>query len=192
MPENRNKYAPAALAAGALLSVLALITPQSEIVISVIIRLMAAAIALYYSIKLREWKLLLLMAMYILMSIRQILTLFMWIGLIETTGSSRFISELPGFLVTLLTLITIIYIGNELSRERKIILKQNSHIDKLSGLLPICSKCKRIRDDEGYWKQIESYIEQHSETQFTHGLCEDCADELYGNEKWYKKMRDDS
>lgn len=49
----------------------------------------------------------------------------------------------------------------------------------LSGLLPICSNCKKIRDDRGYWGQIETYIREHSEAEFTHGICPDCAAKLY-------------
>ncbi len=49
----------------------------------------------------------------------------------------------------------------------------------LSGLLPICSNCKKIRDDKGYWDQLERYIQTHSEAQFTHGICPDCAKKLY-------------
>ncbi|HEY3384172.1 MAG TPA: PAS domain-containing protein [Vicinamibacterales bacterium] len=52
-------------------------------------------------------------------------------------------------------------------------------IRTLSGLLPICASCKKIRDDHGYWTQIESYIRQHSEADFTHGLCPSCAEKLY-------------
>ncbi len=44
----------------------------------------------------------------------------------------------------------------------------------LRGLLPICAGCKKIRDDQGYWKQLEEYVEQHSEAQFTHGMCTEC------------------
>jgi len=51
----------------------------------------------------------------------------------------------------------------------------------LSGILPICSSCKKIRDDKGYWQQIESYIREHSEAQFSHGLCPDCLKKLYPN-----------
>ncbi|NCC52084.1 MAG: response regulator [Spartobacteria bacterium] len=54
-----------------------------------------------------------------------------------------------------------------------------SQVKALSGLLPICSHCKKIRDDKGYWTQVEQYISAHSETQFTHGLCPDCFRELY-------------
>jgi hypothetical protein len=52
-----------------------------------------------------------------------------------------------------------------------------SDVRVLSGLLPICSSCKKIRDDRGYWGQIESYIREHSEAEFTHGP--DCAERLY-------------
>jgi len=52
-------------------------------------------------------------------------------------------------------------------------------IKTLSGLLPICSSCKNIRDDEGYWHQLEAYIRDHSEAEFSHGLCPECAKQLY-------------
>ncbi|MCD4706200.1 MAG: hypothetical protein K8S62_00500 [Candidatus Sabulitectum sp.] len=48
----------------------------------------------------------------------------------------------------------------------------------LEGFLPICSSCKRIRDSKGHWHQMESYIRDKSEAEFTHGLCPDCADKL--------------
>jgi YesN/AraC family two-component response regulator len=57
----------------------------------------------------------------------------------------------------------------------------------LSGLLPICASCKKIRDDQGYWKQIEVYIQSHSEAEFTHGICPDCAERIYG--KYLKKTQ---
>jgi PleD family two-component response regulator len=52
-------------------------------------------------------------------------------------------------------------------------------VKTLSGLLPICSSCKKIRDDKGYWNQIETYIRQHSEADFTHSICPKCAKMLY-------------
>jgi len=54
-----------------------------------------------------------------------------------------------------------------------------SQVKMLSGLLPICAACKKIRDDHGYWSTVESYIESHSEAHFTHGICPDCAAKLY-------------
>ncbi len=53
------------------------------------------------------------------------------------------------------------------------------NIKTLKGLLPICASCKKIRDDSGYWKKIESYISEHSDAEFTHGLCPDCSAKLY-------------
>ncbi len=50
---------------------------------------------------------------------------------------------------------------------------------RLSGLIPICSSCKKIRDDEGCWNKIEYYIEEHSEAEFTHGICPECANKIY-------------
>ncbi|TKB25900.1 response regulator [Desulfopila sp. IMCC35006] len=49
----------------------------------------------------------------------------------------------------------------------------------LSGFLPICCSCKKIRDDKGYWQQIELYIMNHSDVEFSHGICEECSKELY-------------
>ena len=52
-------------------------------------------------------------------------------------------------------------------------------VRQLSGLLPICASCKRIRDDKGYWNRIESYIGSHSEAEFSHGVCPSCIEKLY-------------
>ena len=69
----------------------------------------------------------------------------------------------------------------EEQREKLILELQKaiSEIKTLSGLLPICASCKMIRDDKGYWKQIESYIKEHSEAEFSHSICPDCAKRLY-------------
>ncbi|MBN1906090.1 MAG: PAS domain-containing protein [Deltaproteobacteria bacterium] len=64
-----------------------------------------------------------------------------------------------------------------------------SKVRTLSGMLPICSHCKKIRDDKGYWNQIESFIRDHSEAEFSHSVCPECADKLYGNEGWYIEMK---
>ena len=54
-----------------------------------------------------------------------------------------------------------------------------AEVKTLSGLLPLCSSCKRIRDDQGYWQQIEAYIRDHSEAEFSHSVCPECAKKLY-------------
>jgi DNA-binding NarL/FixJ family response regulator len=68
--------------------------------------------------------------------------------------------------------------------ERQKLLAQLEHSTKeiktLRGFLPICASCKKIRDDKGYWTQIETYISERSEAEFSHGLCPDCVHRLYG------------
>lgn len=69
----------------------------------------------------------------------------------------------------------------EQEREKVILRLQAAlaQVKNLSGLLPICASCKKIRDDKGYWQQIEAYIRDHSEADFSHGLCPECAKKLY-------------
>ncbi|MFO7749045.1 MAG: PAS domain-containing protein [Desulfobacteraceae bacterium] len=78
----------------------------------------------------------------------------------------------------------------QLLEEKKKLEKAIDEIKQLSGLLPICASCKKIRDDKGYWKQIESYISAHSEAEFSHGTCPECAEKFYGDQNWYKKMKE--
>jgi len=59
------------------------------------------------------------------------------------------------------------------------LINAKEEIKILEGFLPICASCKKIRDDEGYWNQIESYIQKHSEAQFSHSICPECAKEHY-------------
>lgn len=69
----------------------------------------------------------------------------------------------------------------EEEREKLIASLQDalSKIKTLSGMLPICSSCKKIRNDQGYWTQIELYIREHSDAEFSHGICPDCSKKLY-------------
>jgi len=69
----------------------------------------------------------------------------------------------------------------EEERERLIRKLQDAlaNIKTLSGLLPICFSCKQIRDDKGYWNQIDTYIRDHTEAEFTHGICPPCVQKLY-------------
>ncbi len=57
--------------------------------------------------------------------------------------------------------------------------KALSSVKVLEGLLPICSHCKKIRDDQGYWKQVDEYVESRTEAVFSHGICPDCLNRLY-------------
>jgi hypothetical protein len=62
-----------------------------------------------------------------------------------------------------------------------------AQIKTLKGLLPICSHCKRIRNDKGYWEHLETYITEHSEALFSHGLCNKCLEKYYP--EWADKIK---
>ena len=67
----------------------------------------------------------------------------------------------------------------EVRRLNKKLEQALEEVKRLQGILPICANCKKIRDDTGYWQQIESYIRDHSEAKFSHGICPDCTKKLY-------------
>lgn len=93
-----------------------------------------------------------------------------------------------------------IHIARDISREKMMAeARENlieelrsaiSQVKTLTGLLPICASCKKIRNDEGYWQQLECYISERSDAAFTHGICPDCASELY--KEFEKVVRDKS
>lgn len=68
----------------------------------------------------------------------------------------------------------------DLEKETRRLQEALDNIQTLSGLLPICSSCKKIRDDQGYWRQVELFVAQHTGARFTHGLCPECEVKLYG------------
>lgn len=79
----------------------------------------------------------------------------------------------------------------EKDREKMIrdLEKALAEIKTLRGLIPICSQCKKIRDDTGYWNILEGYIETHSSAQFSHSMCPECSDQLYGDQDWYTRLK---
>lgn len=79
----------------------------------------------------------------------------------------------------------------ELEREQVITELQAAleKIKTLSGLLPICSACKKIRNDDGYWQQVEGYITQHTDVLFSHGLCPDCYDKAIQDFEHYNRNK---
>lgn len=82
---------------------------------------------------------------------------------------------------------------NEIEKKNRILEKQLNEIKVLRGLLPICANCKKIRNDNGYWEEIEGYICEHSEADFSHSICPDCMKKLYPeySEKVLAKMDKD-
>lgn len=71
--------------------------------------------------------------------------------------------------------------AEKLARDELIIdlRKALADVKTLSGMLPICAWCKKVRNDEGYWQKIEAYFKSHSDLDFTHGICNDCAEKQY-------------
>ncbi len=69
----------------------------------------------------------------------------------------------------------------QMIKDRQIIDAAHHEIRVLRGLLPICAQCKKIRDDQGAWQELEAYIHTHSEATFSHGICPDCARHLYAD-----------
>ena len=76
---------------------------------------------------------------------------------------------------------------NERERLIKELKEALAKVKRLSGLLPICSYCKKIRDDKGYWNQIEGYLKDHSGAEFSHSICPECAKKYYPDYDFYKK-----
>jgi DNA-binding response OmpR family regulator len=66
-----------------------------------------------------------------------------------------------------------------LQRQQNELKEALAEVKRLSGLLPICAHCKKIRNDSGYWQQIEAYISERSTAQFSHSICPECAEKLY-------------
>ncbi len=78
-------------------------------------------------------------------------------------------------------------VQDALIQEKEKLQEAITKIKQLSGLLPICCHCKKIRDDKGYWNQIETYIRYHSEAEFSHSICPECAKLLYPDIDLYEE-----
>ena len=97
-------------------------------------------------------------------------------------SSSAILSEDGSTDFIIVTGIDITALKNAEQEKEKLILDlQNAlaNVKTLKGLLPMCANCQKIRDDRGYWQQVEKYIRDHSEADFTHGICPECAQKLY-------------
>lgn len=79
----------------------------------------------------------------------------------------------------------LVELNAELHHKNTELEKALGEVDTLSGLLPICSCCSKIRDSKGYWQKLETYLSAHSAAKFSHSLCCDCYKDLYGKEQWY-------
>ncbi len=166
-----------------------------DLIVSIAVRLAALCLSFVLLPRIRDWRIALLSLMLALMATQQGLRLL----------GVR--SEAAGLVVSVLALLVVVFVGKlileqksaernlkelndnlerhieERTRELKManIRLQDAlaHVKMLSGLLPVCSSCRRIRDNEGSWVQMELYIRDHSEADFSHGICPECARRLY-------------
>ena len=83
----------------------------------------------------------------------------------------------------------LLYINTILGEKNKSLSDYIDEIKILRGIVPICTNCKKIRDDKGYWNEIETYIQKYSDAEFSHSICPECSDELYGKDDWYIEMK---
>lgn len=96
-----------------------------------------------------------------------------------STYLSSWLVTIAGFtFVTALVILVAGEIGHLLADKFVELRSANEEIDSLQKLLPICAKCKKIRDDKGFWNQVETYFHTHTDVKFTHGLCNECIDTL--------------
>lgn len=104
-------------------------------------------------------------------------------GIVNVSLTSSPIKDSSGKTIGISTIARDIMARKKAAEERERLIGELqsalSRVKTLSGLLPICASCKKIRDDRGYWNQIEGYIRSHAEVEFTHGICPDCLSRLY-------------
>ena len=168
---------------------------DSQLIISISIRVIAIICSIILLWRIKDWRISLLTLMLLLMAFQQSMRFF------------GVMNELPGFIVSILALLVTVSMGRliamqkqdkerlreinerleqrvlertaELEKTNQELTDAVSHVKTLSGMLPICASCKKIRNDTGYWEQIEQYIGKHSEALFTHAICPDCGKKLY-------------
>lgn len=165
---------------------------DNQLILSISIRLIAFIWSVVLFVRIRNWRISLLSMMILLMSLQQSLR-FISIK-----------SEIPGFFVSILVLLVTIFVGKlilqlqsnqlrlkdlnenleqkvlartaELEKVNSELIEALSHVKTLRGMIPICSYCHKIRDDKESWHMLESYISDHSEAVFSHGVCPSCLD----------------
>jgi K+-sensing histidine kinase KdpD len=117
-----------------------------------------------------------------------ILSAIVWF-LANIYSSHAYSSIFFAFWNTIIHLLSFLIVGYATSKIRFLLVKEREttqalrdtldQIKILSGLIPICASCKKIRDDKGYWNQLETYIQEHTEAKFSHGICPECMKKLY-------------
>jgi hypothetical protein len=89
-----------------------------------------------------------------------------------------------------MVLVAVLVHSNRTGQRRRLLLSRTneglraalSEVRTLEGLIPICSHCKKVRDDDGFWEAVETYISSRSDALFSHGICTECGPRLYGDD----------
>ncbi len=125
----------------------------------------------------------LLVTTFTTMAIWQLLRVTLTISFEETVHDFMSSSVIQGLSIVVVSLCHIfVAVGLIIINAQRLeqnLVKAKEEIKTLKGFVPICANCKKIRDNDGYWNQIEGYIEQHSDAHFSHSICPECAEELY-------------
>lgn len=160
----------------------------------VFVSLILQCTAVYYSVRLitltghtRAW--LLLSSGIATMAARRLITLVTLLSAPTTHHLLDYSFEIIGVFGSAMMVVGVIsikpvfvMIKNMEEEQRALAVSLQEALDNvkiLKGMLPICANCKKIRDDDGYWQQIETYITKNSDTKFSHGICPDCIKKLY-------------
>lgn len=94
---------------------------------------------------------------------------------------------LGSFRALIETDLALCYTNQALGEKFDSVVKAMEEVRTLRGLLPTCSSCKRVRDEQGQWHNMEHYVEAQTEAQISHSVCNSCMDELYGGQDWYEQ-----
>lgn len=128
----------------------------------------------------RNWLIIISLAVMIAFYALRVVAVFLWDwGVVEILESSpmNLATNMATSCLGVLTLAGLIFLN--VQRLEVEFQSAQREVGVLSGLLPICANCKRIRDDGGYWHQVEQYVKAHSQAEFTHGICPECLSNLY-------------
>ncbi len=96
--------------------------------------------------------------------------------------TQTFIELIKSFILIIESDLELLHFNHLLGEENKILSDYIDEIRDLREIIPICSNCKKVRDDDGFWQHVEHYIEKSSGTQCSHSVCDECAEKLYGKE----------
>ncbi len=100
----------------------------------------------------------------------------------ENSYNDTFIELIKNFLIIIKSDIELLHYNQLLGEENRLLSDYIDEIKELRDIVPICSCCKKVRDESGFWQNVEQYLEKHSGVECSHGICDECAEKLYGKD----------